>query len=44
MTSDPRRPPPKTVQDLVDRNYTIYSLESDFIQRFIEQEKEKWYA
>jgi hypothetical protein len=43
MTSDPRRPPPKTLQDLVDRNYTIYSVDSDLVLRFIEHEQEKWY-
>ena len=26
MTSEPRKQPPKTIQDLMDRNYKVYSL------------------
>ncbi|CAG9812359.1 unnamed protein product [Chironomus riparius] len=28
MTSEPRHPPPKTIENLIDRNYTIYSTQS----------------
>jgi len=27
MTSEPRRPPPKTIEDLFDRNYKVYSMD-----------------
>ncbi|CAG9799794.1 unnamed protein product [Chironomus riparius] len=28
MTSEPRRPPPKTFSDLIDRNYNVYAIKS----------------
>jgi len=43
MTSTPRRPPPKTIQDLVDRNYIIAAIDYKGFREFIEHEKDKWY-
>lgn len=30
-TSEPRRPPPKTIEDLIDRNYNVYTLINNVI-------------
>jgi hypothetical protein len=27
MTNEPRRPPPKTIDDLIDKNYKVYSMD-----------------
>lgn len=42
MTSEPRRPPPKTIQDLKDRNYSLYTTEYETFQNMINDEKENW--
>ncbi|CAG9803592.1 unnamed protein product [Chironomus riparius] len=42
MTSEPRRPPPKTIKDLKDRNYTLYTMEYGTFNAMIKNEKENW--
>jgi hypothetical protein len=42
MTSEPRRPPPKTIQDLKDRNYSLFTMEYDTFRKMIQNEKENW--
>ncbi|CAG9803589.1 unnamed protein product [Chironomus riparius] len=42
LTSTPRRPPPKTIQDLVDKNYTIYTNDSSFFVKVSKTETENW--
>lgn len=38
MTSEPRKPPPKTLSDLIDRNYTIYTaLDHDILRNVKDQ-------
>jgi len=45
MTSEPRRPPPKSIEDLRDRNYTLYTnLETDFVDKMIAEDRFKWYV
>ncbi|KAL7023576.1 hypothetical protein ACKWTF_012685 [Chironomus riparius] len=42
MTSTPRRAPPKTIQDLIDRNYTIYTNDSAYSKKITLNKNEKW--
>jgi len=42
MTSEPRHPPPKTVEDLIKRNYTIYSTQATRELFIDEDDIEKW--
>ena len=42
LTSVPRRPPPRTLEDLVAQNYTIYTLYKKGIENVIVQEQEHW--
>ena len=42
LTSEPRRPPPKTIKDLVARNYTIYTLFKEGFEYIIRDERENW--
>ena len=43
MTSEPRRPPPKSIKDLKDRNYTIHTyLELDSVEDKIADDKYNW--
>jgi len=45
MTSEPRRPPPKNIQDLKDNNYSMYTyLRLNVLNEMIEDEKNKWYV
>ncbi|CAG9812360.1 unnamed protein product [Chironomus riparius] len=37
MTSEPRQPPPKSIEDLIDRNYTVYALKATL---YLSQTKE----
>ena len=29
MTSEPRQPPPKTIDDVIDRGYNVYAMEGN---------------
>jgi len=40
ITSNPRRPPPKSIQDLVHRNYTLYTI--SYIGNLIQDETRNW--
>jgi len=40
MTSEPRRAPPKTIKDLIDRNYTTYSMLNNFSSVIAESVKD----
>ena len=43
MTSEPRRPPPKTIEDLRVRNYTMYTFQDiDDMKEIIEDDKRNW--
>ncbi|CAG9806656.1 unnamed protein product [Chironomus riparius] len=42
LTSVPRRPPPRTLEDLVAQNYTIYTLFKKGIENIIVNEQEHW--
>lgn len=42
MTSEPRRPPPRTIKDLKERNYTLYTMEYETFNEMIQTEKENW--
>ncbi|CAG9811049.1 unnamed protein product [Chironomus riparius] len=43
MTSEPRRPPPNSMQDLRDRNYTVYSnLLKGYIEDLIKDDEYEW--
>ncbi|KAL7025526.1 hypothetical protein ACKWTF_013514 [Chironomus riparius] len=42
LTSVPRRPLPKTLEDLVSQNYTIYTLFKDPFEKIIEDERSNW--
>lgn len=44
MTSQPRRQPPKSVEDLYDRNYTIYATEERLFREMLKHEISKWYV
>jgi hypothetical protein len=43
MTSEPLRTPPKTIQDLVDRNYTIVTANKIYIDNLLGDDIGKWY-
>ncbi|CAG9811064.1 unnamed protein product [Chironomus riparius] len=42
MTSEPRKPPPKTLEDLLTRSYTVYTVSSTFAVKYKYSELEKW--
>jgi hypothetical protein len=42
LTSEPRRPPPRTLQDLVNQNYTVYTLFMEGIKSVIQNELDQW--
>lgn len=42
ITSEPRRPPPNSIQDLIDQNYSIYLPYFDSIKECFIDELEKW--
>jgi len=44
LTDDPRRAPPKTVQDLIDRNYTILTSVEQTFHSFTRSEIQQWYV
>ncbi|KAL7025525.1 hypothetical protein ACKWTF_013513 [Chironomus riparius] len=42
LTSEPRRPPPKILEDLVVQNFTAYTLFKDSFEKIIEDERSNW--
>ncbi|KAL7012938.1 hypothetical protein ACKWTF_015111 [Chironomus riparius] len=43
MTSEPRRPPPISVKELRDRNYTMYTtLDLDYVTKLLQDDDNKW--
>ena len=45
MTSEPRRPSPKSIEDLRDRNYTMYSdMQPELVNELISDNDIDWYV
>jgi hypothetical protein len=42
LTSEPRRPPPRTLEDLKAQNYTIYTLFKGAFEEIIQDERDDW--
>lgn len=42
MTSNPARKPPRTVQDLIDMNYTLLLSEGEMMKRMVAEENNYW--
>ncbi|CAG9806657.1 unnamed protein product [Chironomus riparius] len=42
LTNVPRRPPPKTLNDLISQNYTIYTLFRSSFESIISNERDNW--
>ena len=43
MTSEPRRPPPSSVKDLRDGNYTLYTImDPKDVDDMLQDERNEW--
>ena len=42
LTSEPRRPPPKSVEDLLERNYTIKTLFKEQFEELTSDDRNNW--
>lgn len=42
MRSEPRRPPPQSLNDLIANNYKIYSLYADKFEYIVREDKDNW--
>jgi hypothetical protein len=44
MTSEPRRAPPKTIEDIIDRNYIVYSAVKNLILKSVDDGRGRRYV
>ncbi|CAG9810400.1 unnamed protein product [Chironomus riparius] len=42
LSAEPRRPTPKTIQDLIDQNYTMLDWGKSELQTLVEEEADEW--